>query len=227
MSVAVLITEERECAHVIPWAMLFARAHDEELRIVFPKRASRKSGWSEIREGAAESGTEQAILASIAELQPPEFAHSARQDGLRTQPGAGKLPESTERVPSNGSKESSPNIRAQRFLAPDPGTSLAKQIHEQSIRLLLIPEFSFTRASGEASEWQGVLLKHAPCATVCLRADAIPDVIRALVVVQQTEDDQIALQQAAELVRVTGGSLTAVIVVPNLEIGRASCRERV
>ena len=211
MSVAVLITQERECARVIPWAALLARVRKTDLRVILLRRSTRHHGWSDITEDDAETATEQAILEVVDRVRSSCDANGTTCD---TEPPPPAGDSSTE-----NEKTEILDVRAQRFVAPDPGSALVGQIGEKSIKLLVIPAFSFTRASGEGSEWQGMLLKQAPCDTICLRDDVHlrTDNFRALVVVMNNPDDRIALQTAQELVEFTGGSLSAVYVEADID----------
>ena len=203
MSVAVLITEERECAQIIPWGILIAEARETDLQIILPKRSTRKHGWNDITPDDAETATEKEILkliarpSSVAEPVITENGNSHDQDAASVDV----------------------NIRARRYISAEPGQELVEQIRDQSVKLLIIPAFSLTRASGEGSEWQGVLLKQAPCDTLLIRDDAQQHSgeFRVLTVVMNNPDDRIALQHAAELTTYFGGSQSAVYVEPNID----------
>ena len=222
MSVAVVLTDAKQAAQVLPWAAKFAQAQSSDLLAIVLKRSKGTGKWKDIDCANPDGSTEAAIAdqldaLGLIPLETPTKQKQASTEKADDSESQELQPESNE--DSEAAAKKTVSFSARRFEAADTVTGLAEAIASMKVEMLVIPKSIDSSRDADASDWHDKLYRLAPCRTMFLHDDQIRPIedLKILTVVTDDQDDRAALLTGWQLADAIGVQLTAMLFEPALD----------
>lgn len=199
MSVGLLIVDDRQPARLLPWAARFAVAQRTGVKIIVPARGKGTPDWENVQPSDADpTDIELAIWRQVDANLRLKWFHEAND--------------------SDDKESTATFVSVTRVRSPSPGWSIAENIGELDVKLLIIPAPELGKRSTE-SDWEHTIYRTAPCDVMFLSDDEHQptDSLRVLVVLTGGNDDDVALRHAASLINAETDTATAIYFEPDID----------
>ncbi len=227
MSIAVLISDTKDAARMIPWARTIARVRRDHLTIIIPQKEKGQRRWKEIDSDEKCGAVAKSVFKSIADNQESnsdDVDESSVNDSehKNTDDSSTDLSEAPKPTAEKSSESNhddfQPKIKIIQLSDPHPSRAVVEEIANLSISLLVLPAHPPSKSDDSAS-WQSDLFHTVSSDVMYLRDDDqhITNGERVLVITNGDVDDQVALQLGYEIAKQNNGLLTAAFVEPDID----------
>ena len=192
MTVAAVVTNEKQLDELLSWGTLISGIHDADLLLLIAVKSKSQKTWIDLLDECDESDS--------------SFIRNARV----------KLSELKENWENDSDHDRVLNAKV--FSDPQPGWALVEEVQGLKVSFLILP-FLDGQTNSDENAWCLSIYQRAPCEVLQISCKELTakDELGVLITVSGKPNDAVALRRGVEIAESTNGVATALFVEPNID----------